>query len=133
MSLLTAAEQAAYNFNPKCNDFNTGWAVLCEKNVVNERSSCLTACEASDGECLKQCEVDFDLSLRECPCRERCFKGCPCLGLDCRPHVDSNSAPVQDKRPNASLTEPVFLLESDEFNFEYKTWEKITGGSNADS
>ena len=48
MSLLTAAEQAAYNFNPTCTELNKGWAIFCENNVVNVRTACLAACDTDD-------------------------------------------------------------------------------------
>ena len=62
MSLLTAAEQAAYNFNPKCTELQTGWSLLCENQVVQTRDQCKNDCVTA--ECETQCDVQFDLSLR---------------------------------------------------------------------
>ena len=62
MSLLTAAEQAAYNFNPKCTELQTGWSLLCENQVVQTRDQCKNDCVTT--ECETQCDVQFDLSLR---------------------------------------------------------------------
>ena len=34
-------------------------------------------------DCQKQCEVDFNDGIRDCPCNEGCLTGCPCPVYEC--------------------------------------------------
>jgi len=101
-----------------------GWNKICEENA----HSTLVACGESD-DCVKA----YADSILFCPCRQNNFSGCPARGMDCRPHVDPASAPIQDIIPN--VDPDVFtgyLFYSDEFDTDLESQWSLESSNKED-
>ena len=67
----------------------------CYKQLVDIQYRCMINCEAFDTQCRVNCNDDFSINIRECPCQDHCrgeksfskfsnfSDGCPCDNYDC--------------------------------------------------
>ena len=47
------------------------------------QSECIQLCEIGENTCGQNCDEEYTINLKNCPCRENCPLGCPCPNYQC--------------------------------------------------
>ena len=55
----------------------------CEDKFQQIYLQCIVGCPHDDYLCLPNCNRDYEINLRDCPCQENCPNGCPCPNYTC--------------------------------------------------